>query len=300
MEIDSELYRFLFEMSLDAILLTGPDGRIYRANDAACDLFGYSEEEICRIGRAGLVDTTDPRLQKALKDRVQFGRVRAELTCIKKDGTTFPGDVTSAMFNDSKGNARTTMIVRDMTHYRAAEQLLRRAQEEAAYYAAYDDLTGVYNRRSFVERLSRMVASASSEVFPLCLMLTDIDRFKTINDTYGHPCGDLVLRRFAACLGAHMRSSDMLGRYGGDEFIACLPCINLPQARIFAEKLRRDVSLMAVEYEGHKISFTASFGLACCENVQGSDVDHLIRRVDNALYAAKVTRNCVFSDQAAL
>ncbi len=296
MEIDSELYRFLFEMSLDAILLTGPDGRIYRANAAACALFGYSEEEICHIGREGLVDTSDPRLQKALEDRASYGRVRAELTYIKKDGTTFPGDVTSALFNDSRGNVRSAMIVRDMTHYRAAEELLRRAQEEAAYYAAYDDLTGVCNRRSFVEMLTRTAASASPEVFPLCLLLTDIDRFKTINDTFGHPCGDLVLRRFATCLGAHMRQPDVLGRYGGDEFIVCLPGMHLLQARDFAEKLRRSVSSMAVEYEGHKIFFTASFGLACCEDVQGSDVDRLIRRVDNALYAAKVTRNCVFSD----
>jgi diguanylate cyclase (GGDEF)-like protein/PAS domain S-box-containing protein len=292
-DINPSLYQFLFEKSFDAILLTGPDGRIYRANAAACALFERSEEEICRIGRAGLVDIHDPRLQKALDERAKTGQARAELTYFRKDGTTFPGEATSVIFTDAQGQLRTAMIIRDMTHYKAAELLLRRAQEEAAYYANYDDLTGILNRRCFVDKLSRIMATDDVQNFPLCLLLADIDRFKSINDTYGHPCGDLVLKRFSDCLLGLMRPKDILGRYGGDEFIVCLPSTPSKQALAFAERLRGATEMIVVMFEGQKITFTASFGLACCSYVDGKNVDSLIRRVDRALYDAKSKRNCV-------
>ncbi|SRX55774.1 PAS domain S-box protein [Aequorivita sp. CIP111184] len=119
-----EKYHSLFENSLDAILLTVTDGKILAANPAACTMFGMSEKEICEAGRFGLVDTTDPRLSAALEERQRTGKVKAEVTAIRKNGETFPGEFTSVVYKNANGEERTSMIVRDISERKLAEQLL--------------------------------------------------------------------------------------------------------------------------------------------------------------------------------
>ena len=122
LQVSEEKYRSLFDNSIDAILLTTPDGRILAANPAACRMFQRSEEEICRIGRAGLMDLTDPRLTAALEERVRTGKFKGELTFISKDGTSFLGEVSSVIFRDHDGQLKTSMIIRDMSEKRKREQ----------------------------------------------------------------------------------------------------------------------------------------------------------------------------------
>lgn len=110
-----ERYRALFENSIDAILLTSPDGRILAANPEACRIFHRTEEEICRLGRSGLVDATDPRLRPALQERIKTGRSRAELGFRRKDGTIFVGEVSSGVFKNKDGLELTSMMIRDIT-----------------------------------------------------------------------------------------------------------------------------------------------------------------------------------------
>ncbi|MDK9707331.1 MAG: PAS domain S-box protein [Desulforhopalus sp.] len=124
-----ERYRLLFDSSLDAILLTAPDGSIYGANPSTCRMFQRSEEEIKQIGRSGLVDTSDPRLARALAERQQTGNFAGELVCIRKDGTKFPGEVFTSVFKDRKGNARTSMIIRDITKRKLVEEEVRLSEE---------------------------------------------------------------------------------------------------------------------------------------------------------------------------
>jgi PAS domain S-box-containing protein len=123
-------FRALFENSMDAILLTGPEGMIYSANPAACKMFNRSEEEIIRSGRNGIVDTTDPRLEPGLKVRESKGKFSGELTFIKKDGTRFPGELTSNVFTDSEGRRLTSMIIRDISKRRNAEYALAKSESE--------------------------------------------------------------------------------------------------------------------------------------------------------------------------
>jgi len=115
LSVSEEKHSVFFENSMDAILLTSPDGRINEANRAACQMFNYTESEIIGLGRAGLVDTTDPRLQNLLNERTKNGRARGELTLIKKGGIKYQTEVSSAFFTDKKGNTRTIMIIRDIT-----------------------------------------------------------------------------------------------------------------------------------------------------------------------------------------
>jgi PAS domain S-box-containing protein len=124
-----ERFRSIYENSADAILLSAPDGKVYAANPAACRMFGRSEAEICRLGRAGLVDTHDPRLAAALEERRRTGWFRGELTYLRSDGQPFPVEITSTVFQED-GEARTSMIIRDITERRQAEEALQKSHEQ--------------------------------------------------------------------------------------------------------------------------------------------------------------------------
>ncbi len=125
-----EKYRTFFESSIDAVLLTSPDGTIYAANPEACRIFGMTENEIIKAGRDGVVDTSDPRLQLALEERTRTGKFQGELNCRRKDGTIFPGEMSSAFFHDKNGVVKTAMIIRDVTERKKAEELLKQKLEE--------------------------------------------------------------------------------------------------------------------------------------------------------------------------
>ena len=122
-------YRTLYEQSFDAILLTGPDGNIYSANPAACKMFQRTEEDICKIGRNGLVDINDPRLPSLLEERKRIGRASGELTMIRKDGTKFEVELSSSVFRDIGGQLRTSMVIRDITDRKRVEKEIIESRE---------------------------------------------------------------------------------------------------------------------------------------------------------------------------
>ncbi len=127
---ESEIrYRAIFESSQDAVLLTDPNGSILDVNPATCQMFGRSVEEIKRLGRNALVDVTDPRLAAALEERARTGKATSELTMMRANGSKFPADVTSTAFTDALGQMRTSMIIRDITVRKQAEDALRESEE---------------------------------------------------------------------------------------------------------------------------------------------------------------------------
>jgi PAS domain S-box-containing protein len=123
-----EKYRLLYENSMDAILLTSADGSVQAANPAACAMFQQTEEEIIKSGRAGVIDTTEPRLSAALEEWDRTGRFKGELTFIRKDGTRFFGEISSSIFTDRTGQKRTSMIIRDVTERKKAEEAIRESE----------------------------------------------------------------------------------------------------------------------------------------------------------------------------
>ncbi|RXJ45733.1 PAS domain S-box protein [Gelidibacter gilvus] len=126
---NKEKYHSLFKNSMDGILLTVTDGKILEANPAACTIFKMSEEEICKAGRFGLVDNTDPRVAAAVEERQRTGKVKAELTLIRGNGERFLGELTSVIYNIANGEQRTSMIVRDISKKKHAEQLLKESEQ---------------------------------------------------------------------------------------------------------------------------------------------------------------------------
>ncbi|MDP2890386.1 MAG: PAS domain S-box protein [Bacteroidota bacterium] len=125
-----EKYRSIFENSGVAILLTAPDGSILSVNNSACLLFGMDEAEICRIGRNGIIDLSDPRLPGILEERIKSGRAKGELTFIKKDGTKFNCEISSVIFNDSEGKKLNSLVIRDLTEQQKAENEIQELNKE--------------------------------------------------------------------------------------------------------------------------------------------------------------------------
>ncbi len=121
-------YRSFFESSMDGILITVTDGAILSANPAACEIFKMTEQEICTAGRMGIVDLTDPRVYTLLDERKRTGKVKGEITLIRKDGSKFEAELTSAVFTDSYGQERTSMIVRDITERKIAEDRVKESE----------------------------------------------------------------------------------------------------------------------------------------------------------------------------
>ncbi len=179
--IESEQrYRSLFENSIDGILLTVPDGQILAANPEACRILGRTEDELRKVGRSGVVDSEDPRLAAALEERRRTGRVRGELTLVRKDGSKIPAEVSSAVLKDGDGKERSSMIIRDITEQKRAEEALRlwvAALQSAAnaivitdrdgailfVNAAFTQLTG-YSEEEAIGRNPRILKSGKSPV----------------------------------------------------------------------------------------------------------------------------------------
>ncbi len=291
---NNDVYRLIFENCLDAVILSTPDGKIYRANHAACEMFKRTEEEIRIEGRAGMVDLKDPKSAAALRERDETGRIKAEFTFLLKDGTTFVGDTASVIFNDGDGNQWIATIIRDITKFIQTEKNLRKINKETAFLSRYDDLTKILNRRSFISKFKQEMAQAKKEQLPLSLILVDIDYFKKINDVHGHLTGDTVLKCCVLCMIENLRIYDHIGRFGGDEFIICLPKASREQAVEISERLRSLIEEMEIEYDSEIIKVTASFGVAFFDHTSNEDIESIIARLDDMMYRAKSKRNSVY------
>ena len=168
---------------------------------------------------------------------------------------------------------------------------LLRTREQMRHFAEHDDLTGLWNHRIIVERLRIEVERSRREKAPMSVILMDLDHFKQINDTLGHPAGDLALKEMGAILLRSVRSYDWVGRYGGEEFLLILPGSHFSSARQRAEQLRAAVESARVVSSNHPSRMTASFGVA---SGYPSNYEALIKAADTALYTAKNNgRNCV-------
>jgi diguanylate cyclase (GGDEF)-like protein len=153
--------------------------------------------------------------------------------------------------------------------------------------AAIDTLTGLYNRRFGLERLSQEFSRAIRSNEPLGVVLFDIDHFKAVNDTYGHRSGDLVLKAVADGVKGVLREGDTLMRYGGEEFLAVLPGAGDVDVQSLAERIRRVVESIVVTDSGVEMRVTVSLGAASFPSVEVTDMEDLIRQSDAAMYHAK-------------
>ncbi len=191
------------------------------------------------------------------------------------------------------------ITISDVTDVAISEERLQEAMRKIEVLSTEDSLTGLCNRRQMQVQLELEVARSLRYGTPLSFVLIDFDHFKTINDTFGHLCGDRVLTEIASRIKGVIRDADIAARFGGEEFALILPMTDLSGAQDVAERARRCVEEAPVEFETEKVSLTISGGIALLGEGK-KDVDSLIGAADRALYAAKrAGRNCVITAEAA-
>jgi two-component system cell cycle response regulator len=209
-------------------------------------------------------------------------------------GRTFP------VTNEQGKVYRTAAIVEDITERKHAEEELKLAnqrleaqmdeiqvlQSSLRDQVIRDPLTGLYNRRYLAETLDRELARAYREDYPVGLVMIDIDEFKQINDTYGHIAGDHVLENLALLLTRETRSSDLICRLGGDEFLLVLLNATVENAAARAEVYRQSFEESITSYEGAEIRATLSLGIAMFP-IHGETSQGVLAASDRALYEAK-------------
>jgi diguanylate cyclase (GGDEF)-like protein/PAS domain S-box-containing protein len=203
---------------------------------------------------------------------------------------------TYPIINEAQDVTHVIEYVRNITDRKRADEQRQLFIQELELLSSVDALTGLLNRRMLYDRLRHEIERVRRYKVDLALMFCDLDYFKEINDTHGHNVGDEVLKMVAGILKKSLRTSDIVGRYGGDEFLLVLPQTSLKGAHDLAERIREAVQEMRYEvYEGQSVGTTMSIGVTYYTGGE-TDVDALINRIDTALYVSKrAGKNQVYS-----
>jgi diguanylate cyclase (GGDEF)-like protein len=192
-----------------------------------------------------------------------------------------------------KDTKAVVFIARDITEKKSVQEQLQRLNRELEHQARSDPLTGTANRRHIMEQGKRLASVVKRNGGAVSIIIFDVDWFKSVNDRHGHDTGDLVLKAVANKVGQGIRDIDMLGRWGGEEFIILCQQTNLDEAMYLAERLRNILDESPIDPVGR---MTASFGVA--SNTGNESLEKTIHRADKALYAAKhAGRNRVFANR---
>ncbi|WP_247875490.1 diguanylate cyclase [Azospirillum sp. TSH100] len=264
----------------DAMLVVDGSGSIQFFNPAATVLFGYAAEDV--IGR-----TIDLLLPGQLSDQQDLGRFAShgwgrqdavrELVARHRSGVEFPVELTLGA-SHSGGESIYVGVLRDIRE--------RKLQEERLWQLAnLDPLTGLLNRRAFMERGAALLEEGWRLSRPVSVLMVDADHFKAVNDGFGHQAGDDVLRTLADILKSAVRGGDLIGRLGGEEFAIILPGADGADADRIAERLLADVRQAQVPVAGRMLAITVSIGISVTR--RRSTLDDLLAAADRALYAAK-------------
>lgn len=286
LQVSEEKYRLLFENSVEGIYQTSPEGRFISANPSFLKLFGFnSPEELFEyfkdIGKEQYLNPEDRVTFRKIVEAEGFVR-DFETQLRKKDGTPIWVSLNSRAVRDNTGALVCFEgFMKDITEKKQAEQELYRV-------SIHDHLTNIFNRRYVFERLENLIKEHQREGRDFSLCIVDLDFFKKINDTHGHPAGDFILREFAGILSGAFRSYDLVGRYGGEEFVVVAMNIDILQTQSMLERLREMISGRSFDFNGTLIRFTFSAGIAnTAETGLEITVDALIRKADERLYLAK-------------
>lgn len=273
-----------FDAAAIGMALVSQEGRFMQANDALCRIVGYTQAELQQKSMQEITHPDDLGVDRALMRELLAGSresYQMEKRFLHQDGHEIWILLSGSAVRDASGKVLYFVAqIQDFTERRA---LLDKLELQATK----DYLTGLSNRRHFLERGETEVAHVQRYDHGLSLFMLDIDHFKSINDTYGHKAGDIVLQQLSQILRDTLRTVDVIGRIGGEEFVVLMPETDLPQALEVAERLREIVAATDVmANEGLVLHFTVSIGVVA---LKGKDVnlDTLLNRADRALYQAK-------------
>ena len=265
----------VFERMHDPVLVLDTDGRVVDHNEAAGALLadgaaqwlGRTPHEV--LGR----DVTEIAPPDGGGDTV------VDAAPLEIGGRTF--DTRLAQLRDRGGRSLgRALVLRDVTDHAQALTML-------AHLASTDELTGISNRRHFLGLTGRVLERAHRDGQPTSLIIFDLDSFKQVNDSHGHLVGDALLRAVAASVAGNLRPTDLLGRYGGEEFAVCLPETGAADAFAAAERLRVAVRATTSIHDAQAVSVSASVGVSTTDPHHDDDLEALLQRADAAQYEAK-------------
>ncbi|MFA7268203.1 MAG: diguanylate cyclase [Sterolibacterium sp.] len=273
----------IVESSQDAISTANMTGIITSWNGGAQRVYGYSAEEAVGQHSALIVPPEKLEEHALLLERIGAGgsAVNLETARLTKNGQRIDVSLTVSPIQARGGGvAGYSTIARDITER-------KRMEAELHEMAATDFLTGVSSRRLFISRIEMELARLQRlDRHCVSVLMIDLDRFKRINDTYGHATGDAILIHCAAIMRECLRKIDTVGRMGGEEFAILLPGTDLAAASIFAERLRLKVAETPIVQDAQTIAVTVSIGIAAM-HADDAAADAALNRADDALYRAK-------------
>ncbi|MES3022133.1 MAG: EAL domain-containing protein [Pseudomonadota bacterium] len=281
-QLDEDLRRFRTAMdaTADAIFLVDRTGmRFVDVNATACHMLGFEREDFLALeaegpgpSHAGL-----RQLVERLLGGDQSG-ASSELLLERRDGSSLSVEVQRRTLRSGPGWI-VVAVARDITERKDAELRLLKLSH-------FDTLTGLPNRAQFYDALTRALAQAAEHHWTIGVLFLDIDRFKNINDTLGHPLGDDLLRQFSIRLVGCLRARDVVGRFGGDEFAVILMLPEGPQNVVAVVDKIRELLRRPFDLEGQEATVTVSIGITVYPD-DGLDADTLIKYADTAMYRAK-------------
>lgn len=207
---------------------------------------------------------------------------------LKDNLRTMQQTVILSPMKDEKRKTRHVLVsVFDVSDWVEHQNQLLKSKNELERLSQVDELTQIPNRRAIMENLKEELNIHNRKKRPLALAMVDIDHFKEVNDTFGHQCGDHVLYELANALNSGLRGYDMVGRYGGEEFVMLLPETSRAQAMLVCERLRAYVEEKVFRFDGEEIKLTVSIGISLKESEDSGEVGKLLKVADDHMYEAK-------------
>ena len=282
--------RAMFDNAAVGIAVTALDMQYLRVNDKYCSLLGYSRDELLRMRTSDVNFESNIDAMREYRERMMrehLPSITVEKQLVRKDGAPVWVSIATSLVRSSDGSPRYFIaVLQDISESKRAAEALKVSEEEYRRLAQYDILTGLPNRALLYDRLEHGIAQARRHGEVLAVLFIDLDRFKYVNDTFGHSAGDELLKEVAERFSACARREDTVGRLSGDEFAMVLSRIAVPQDAALVAKKAVDSLSRPFKLQGVDLFVTASVGITVFPT-DGADRDTLIRNADVAMYRAK-------------
>jgi diguanylate cyclase (GGDEF)-like protein/PAS domain S-box-containing protein len=277
-----ERFRLLYQSAPVSYQSMDSNGKILEINQAWLDELGYSRDEVVGHSFEDFLSDDSRTIFKAILWRyLMMGTIEdIEFEMIRKDGTPISVNYHGKIGYDGDGTFKQTHCV----FYNVTDR--KKMEQELHRLAVTDSLTGLFNRRHFFELAESEFKRTRRHRQPLSILMIDLDHFKRINDTYGHTIGDRVLQQVTRECKHALREIDVIGRYGGEEFVVLLPQTDQYEAMQAAERLRQRIEDARLTVNDSYVYITISLGVAQYEEMD-VNIEALLDRADQALYAAK-------------
>lgn len=316
LQLDSLHFENYFDLGLIGMAVTSPDKGWIKVNNKLCEIFGYPREELVQLTWAELTHPDDLAADVAQFNRVLAGEIEGysmDKRFIRKDGNVIYASISANCIRLEDGTIdHFVAFVEDITKRKTSELKLQKLNAELEQLVAErtkeleeaiqnlqvqsetDYLTNLPNRRFYERRVKENIATAKRNRTHLSLLLVDIDDYKAYNDKYGHDKGDEVLQSVAASIkGSLQRDTDLVSRFGGEEFVVLLPSTNSAGALDIAERIRANIEALGLE---HALSGTGKLTVSIGVESMASAIlnrKDLFKHADIALYKAKDdNKNC--------